>query len=71
MNQGVYIDLIVKSILQNMIVGALLAIIVLIIFLRDIRPTIIIACAIPLSVIFAVVLMYFTKITLNIISSQI
>jgi len=68
MNQGVYIDLIVKSILQNMIVGALLAIIVLIIFLRDIRPTIIIACAIPLSVIFAVVLMYFTKITLNIIS---
>ena len=68
MNQGVYIDLIVKSILQNMILGAALAIIILIIFLRDIRPTIIIACAIPLSVIFAIVLMYFTDINLNIIS---
>ncbi|MBR1773329.1 MAG: efflux RND transporter permease subunit [Eubacterium sp.] len=68
MNQGVYIDIIVKSILQNMILGAALAILVLIIFLRDIRPTIIIACAIPLSVIFAIVLMYFTNISLNIIS---
>ncbi len=68
MNQGVYIDMIVKSILQNMLLGAGLAILVLIIFLRDIRPTIIIACAIPLSVIFAVVLMYFTNISLNIIS---
>ena len=68
MNQGIYIDLIVKSILQNMILGAALAVIILIIFLRDIRPTIIIACAIPLSVIFAIVLMYFTNINLNIIS---
>lgn len=68
MNQGMYIDIITKSIFQNMIVGALLAIIILIIFLKDGRPTLIIACAIPLSVIFAVVLMYFSKITLNIIS---
>ncbi len=68
MDQGVYIDIIVRSILQNMILGASLAIIILIIFLRDIRPTIIIACAIPFSVIFAIVLMYFSGITLNIIS---
>ena len=68
MDQGVYIDIIVKSILQNMILGASLAIIILIIFLRDVRPTIIIACAIPFSVIFAIVLMYFTGISLNIIS---
>ena len=68
MDQGVYIDMIVKSILQNMIVGAVLAILVLIIFLRDVRPTIIIACAIPLSIIFAIVLMYFAGITLNVIS---
>ena len=68
MNQGVYIDMIVDSILLNMLVGAGLAILVLIIFLRDFRPTIIIACAIPLSVIFAVVLMYFSNITMNIIS---
>ncbi len=48
--------------------GALLAIIVLLIFLKDIRPTVVVAFSIPLSVLFAVVLMYFTDITLNIIS---
>ena len=68
MNQGVYIDIIVDSVLQNMIVGAILAILVLLIFLKDLKPTFIIACSIPLSVVFAVILMYFTNITLNIIS---
>lgn len=68
MNQGVYIDLIVDSVLQNMIFGALLAVLVLLLFLKDIKPTLVIACSIPLSVITAVVLMYFTGITLNIIS---
>lgn len=68
MNQGVYIDIIVDSVLQNMIVGALLAVIVLAVFLKDIKPTLVIACSIPLSVIFAIVLMYFTGISLNIIS---
>lgn len=68
MDQGVYIDIIFKSIVQNILLGAGLAIFILIIFLRDVRPTIIIACAIPLSIIFAIVLMYFSGITLNIIS---
>lgn len=68
MNQGVYIDIIVDSVLQNMILGAFLAILVLIVFLKDIKPTMIIACSIPLSVIFAIVLMYFSDISLNIIS---
>jgi len=68
MNQGVYIDIVVKSVLQNMIIGAILAIIILILFLKDFKSTFIIACSIPLSVVFAIVLMYFTHITLNIIS---
>lgn len=68
MNQGVYIDLIIESVLENMLIGALLAIIVLIVFLKDWKSTFIIACSIPLSVIFAIVLMYFTGISLNIIS---
>lgn len=68
MNQGIYIDIIVQSVVQNMIFGALLAVIVLIAFLKDIKPTLVIACSIPLSVIFAIVLMYFTDISLNIIS---
>lgn len=68
MNQGVYIDIIVQSVLENMILGAILAVIVLIVFLKDFKPTMVIACSIPLSVIFAIVLMYFTNISLNIIS---
>ena len=68
MNQGIYIDMIVKNVMENMIFGALLAVVVLLLFLKDIKPTLVIACSIPLSVIFAVVLMYFTGITLNIIS---
>lgn len=68
MNQGVYIDMIVGSVMENMIVGAILAVFVLVVFLKDWRPTIVIACSIPLSVITAIVLMYFTDISLNIIS---
>ena len=68
MNQGVYIDIVVSSVVQNMLIGAALAIIILILFLKDFKSTFIIACSIPLSVVFAIVLMYFTHITLNIIS---
>ncbi|MCH5265760.1 MAG: efflux RND transporter permease subunit [Lachnospiraceae bacterium] len=68
MNQGVYIDLVVDAVLENLIVGAILAILILLFFLRDIRPTIIVACSIPLSVVAAIVAMYFSGVTLNIIS---
>lgn len=68
MDQGIYIDMIVKSVMENMIVGAILAVLVLVLFLKDWRPTVVIACSIPLSVITAIVLMYFTDISLNIIS---
>lgn len=68
MDQGVYIDMIVESVVQNILVGAALAILILIIFLKDFRSTFVIACSIPMSVVFALVLMYFTNITLNLIS---
>lgn len=68
MDQGIYIDMIVDSVFSNMIVGAILAVIILIFFLKDLRPTLVIACAIPVSVICAVVLMYFSGVTLNMIS---
>ena len=68
MDQGDYIHLIVDSVISNLLWGALFAIAVLLLFLRDIRPTFIIACSIPISVIFAVVLMYFSGVTLNLIS---
>lgn len=68
MNQGVYIDIIVDSVMENMIFGAILAVVVLIVFLKDLKPTLVIGCSIPLSVIFAIVMMYFSNISLNIIS---
>lgn len=68
MDQGEYIDLIVKNVLQNLLIGAVLAIIVLAVFLRSVKPTIVVAFSIPLSVLVAIVLMYFSGITLNIIS---
>ena len=67
-NQGEYIHLVINSVLQNLLMGAVLAILILLFFLRDIRPTIITAVSIPISVIFAVVLMYFSGVTLNMIS---
>ncbi len=68
MDQGDYIKLIVSSIFQNLIEGALLAVIVLILFLKDAKPTLVVAFSIPFSVLFAIVLMYFSNITLNMIS---
>ena len=68
MNQGIYIDLVVDSVLQNLLFGGALAIIVLFLFLWDLRPTIIVACSIPLSLVGAVAAMYFSGVTLNIIS---
>lgn len=68
MDQGVYIDLVVDSVIQNMLSGAVLAILILLLFLKDIKPTIVIAFSIPISVVAAFVLMYFSGITLNVIS---
>ncbi len=68
MDQGDYIQLVIGSVLENIVLGALLAIVVLFLFLRDVRPTLVISCSIPISVTFAIVLMYFTGVTLNILS---
>ena len=67
-NQGNYITIIIRSILTSMAVGAALAIIVLAIFLKDVKPTLVVGISIPLSVLFAVVLMYFTGLDMNIMT---
>ena len=68
MDQGDYIHLIVDTILSSLLWGALFSVIVLFLFLRDWRPTIITMVSIPVSLIFAVVLMYFSGVTINMIS---
>ena len=67
-NQGNYISILIKSILTSMLVGAALAIVVLAIFLKDVKPTLVVGVSIPLSVLFAVVLMYFTGLDLNVMT---
>ena len=68
MDQGDYIYLIVETILSSLLWGAVFSVVVLFLFLRDWRPTLITLISIPVSVIFAVVLMYFTGVTINMIS---
>ena len=68
MNQGEYINIIVDSVLGNLLTGGGLAILILLLFLMDFRPTITVAFSIPISVVIAFVCMYFTGITLNVLS---
>ena len=68
MSQGDFIHMAISSVVQNLLIGAVLAILILFLFLRDIRPTLIVAISIPVSVLFALVLMYFSGVTMNIIS---
>ncbi|MBP5280993.1 MAG: efflux RND transporter permease subunit [Lachnospiraceae bacterium] len=68
MDQGIYIDIVMDSIVKNIIFGAGLAILILLLFLRDLRPTMIVAFSIPISLVTAIVCMHFSGVTLNVIS---
>lgn len=67
-NQGDFIKNIISSVLSSIVMGAILAIIVLALFLKDVRPTVVVAFSIPFSVLFALVIMYFTGININVMS---
>jgi len=68
MDQGEMIGVVIGSVLNNLLIGGLLAVVILLLFLRDIRPTLIVAIAIPISIMLAFTLMYFTGVSLNMIS---
>ena len=67
-DQGVYINIVISSVLNNLVLGGLLAVVILFVFLKNIKPTIIIALSIPISLLFAVAMMYFSGVTMNVIS---
>ena len=67
-DQGVYIGIVLESVLNNLLLGAIFAILILFLFLKDIKPTIIVAISIPFSLLAALTLMYFCGVTLNVIS---
>jgi HAE1 family hydrophobic/amphiphilic exporter-1 len=60
-----FIRLSIANVENSALVGGIIAILVLLFFLRSIRPTIVIALAIPLAVIATFILMYHSHISLN------
>jgi HAE1 family hydrophobic/amphiphilic exporter-1 len=67
-NQADYIRSSLKRLKESIFLGGILAMAVLFVFLRHIPSTLIIGVSIPLSVIATFSLMYFTGITMNVIS---
>lgn len=68
LNQGDVIEESTNGVLSNLLLGGVLAIIVLLIFLRNIRTTLVVGIAIPVSLTFAIILIYLSGITLNVVS---
>lgn len=62
------IEATVKEVISSVVTGALLAIVVLFLFLRNLKSTIIIGLSIPVSIIITLVFMYFRGTSLNLIS---
>lgn len=67
-DQADYIRLAIGNVTKNALIGAFLAVFILLLFLRNFRSTLIIGTAIPISIIATFVLMYFGGLTLNMIS---
>lgn len=67
-DQADFIRLSINNVTKNALIGAVLAVFILLLFLRNIRSTLIIGTAIPISVISTFILMYFGGLTLNLIS---
>ncbi len=67
-NDGDLIDLMLNSVIENLIYGGLLAIGILLLFLKDLKATFVVGFSILISVIATFVMMYFAGITLNVVS---
>ncbi len=63
-----YIERSIENVGTSAVYGGLLAVVVLLVFLRNLRSTVIIATTIPVSIIATFVLMYFGGLTLNIMT---
>jgi HAE1 family hydrophobic/amphiphilic exporter-1 len=66
--QAKYIENAISSVLNSIIFGGILAFLILIVFLQDLKTPVIIAVVIPISIIATFNLLYFRDITLNIMS---
>ena len=64
-DQSVFIDRAIDSVKEHAIVGSVLVILVIFLFLRDFRATLIVCTSIPISVVGTFALLYFCGFTLN------
>ncbi len=60
-----FIKLSIDNVISNVITGSLFAVLVLYIFLKSVKSTLIVATSIPISLIASFILLYFNNITLN------
>jgi len=67
-DQSRFIEASIREVLSNALIGGIVAVLVLLLFLKDLRTTLIIAISIPISVVATFFLMYRTGTTLNIMS---
>lgn len=67
-DDGEYTNQLISTVIQNLLWGALLAVVVLFIFLKDLRPTLLTTLSMVISVVATFVIMYFAGITLNLMS---
>ncbi|MBE7045337.1 MAG: efflux RND transporter permease subunit [Ruminococcaceae bacterium] len=68
MEQGSYIEESISSVAENAIVGAILAILILLLFLGSMRTSLIIGISMPISVITTFIGMFFSGMSLNVVS---
>jgi len=68
LDQSEFIERSIQTVVKKIFVGGLLAMLVMMVFLRNVRSTLIISTSIPISIIFTFVLMYFNDMTLNLLS---
>lgn len=67
-NQGNFIERAISNVAQSVLYGGALAVLVLLFFLRNLRSTLVISLAIPISVIATFGLLYFGGFTLNLMT---
>ncbi|MBI5967640.1 MAG: efflux RND transporter permease subunit [Deltaproteobacteria bacterium] len=65
-DQSTYIRNSVKTLQHEAVMGAVLAVLVILVFLRNIRSTMIVSLAIPISIVCALILLYFNNLSLNV-----
>lgn len=67
-DQSEFIQLAIDSIIKNALLGAVLALVILLLFLRDFRSTLIVAISIPVSIISTFIMMFFAGLSINIMT---